>query len=60
MRSIFKTKLLIYQSKVNIDEKILSGNIPHLIDPEIRKMLVKGKFRNKNSTFHSGQCFTFY
>ena len=30
MRPIFKTKLLIYQSKANLDEKILFGNITHL------------------------------
>ena len=58
MRPIFKNELFIYQSKVNLDEKILFGSIPHLTDPEIRKMLVKGMFGNKNSTFHSGpfQC----
>ena len=49
---IFKTEKLIYQSKVNLDEKILLGNIPHLIDPEIRQMLVEGMLWNKNSTFH--------
>ena len=41
-RPIFQTEMLLYQSKVNLDEKILFGSIPHLIDPEIRKMLVKG------------------
>ena len=50
MRPIFKTKMLIYQSRVNLDEKVLFGNISHLIDPGIRKMLVKGMFGNK--TFH--------
>ena len=54
MCRIFKTEMFIYQSKVNLDEKILFGSIPHLADPEIRKMLVKGMFWNKNSTFHSG------
>ena len=51
---IFKTEMLIYQPKVNLDEKILSGNISHFIDPESRRMLVKCMFRNKDSTFHSG------
>ena len=37
-----------------LNEKILFGSVPHLTDPEIRKMLVKGMFGNKNSTFHSG------
>ena len=27
---IFKTKMLIYQSKANLDEKILFGKITHL------------------------------
>ena len=35
----FKTKMLIYQSKANLDEKILFGKITHYLDPEIRKML---------------------
>ena len=59
MRPIFKTKLLIYQSKVNLDEQILSANIPHLVDQEIWEMLVKSMFGNKDSTFHSDQRFTF-
>ena len=55
MRPIFKTEIFIYLSKVNLDENILIGSIPHLTDPEIRKMLVKGMIGNNNSTFHSGQ-----
>ena len=31
----------------------------HLIDPGIRKMLVKGMHGYKSSTFHSGPLFTF-
>ena len=46
--------MFIFQSKVNLDEKILFGSIPHLTDIEIRKKLVKDMFGNKNSTFHSG------
>ena len=53
-RPIFKTEMFIYQSKVNLDKEILLGSIPHLTDREIRKMLGKGMFGNKNSTFHSG------
>ena len=30
MRPIFKTEMLIYQSKANLDEKILFGNITYL------------------------------
>ena len=54
MRPMFKTEMLIYHSKANLDEKILFGSILHLTNPEIRKMLVKGMFGNRNSTFHSG------
>ena len=54
MRPIFKTEMLIYQSKANLDEKILFGKITHHLDPEIRKMLVNGKFGNEDSTFQSG------
>ena len=54
MRPIFKTEMFIYQSKVNLDEKILFSSIPHLTGPEIRKMLVKVMSGNKNSTFYSG------
>ena len=39
--------MFIYQSKVNLDDKIFFGNIHHLTDPEIRKMLVKGIIGNK-------------
>ena len=37
IRLIFKTKMLIYQSKVNLDVKILFDNIIHHIDLEMRK-----------------------
>ena len=50
----FKTTMLIFQSKANLDEKILFGKITHRLDPEIREMLVRGMSRIKNSTFHSG------
>ena len=46
MKPIFKTEMSIYQLKANLDEKILFGKITHHLDPEIRKMLVNGKFRN--------------
>ena len=54
MRPIFETKLLIYQSKANLDVKILFGNITHLIDLEIWEILEKGLFGDQDSTFHSG------
>ena len=46
MRPIFKTEMLIYQSKANLDEKILFGKITDHLDSEIRKILVNGKFGN--------------
>ena len=54
MRLIFKIEMLICQSKVNLDDKILFGNITHHSDPEIRKMLVRGMFWNNDSSFHYG------
>ena len=51
---ILKTKLLSYQSKANLDEKILFLEVTHYPDPEIRKMPVRGMFGNIDSTFHSG------
>ena len=49
MGPIFKTKMLIYQSKANLNVKILFGKITHYLDPEIRKVLVlvNGKFGNE-------------
>ena len=54
MLPIFKTEMFICQSKINLDESISFGNIPHLTDLEVRKMLVQGMLRHKNSTFHFG------
>ena len=50
----FETKMLIYQSKANLDGKIFFGNITHLMDPKIRKMLEKGLLGHKDSISHSG------
>ena len=54
MLPIFKTKVLIYHSKVDLDDKILFGSIPHLTSLEMRKMLERGMFGSNSSTFHSG------
>ena len=51
---MFTIKMLIYQSKANLDQKILFGKITHHLDPEIWKMLINGKFGNEDPTFHSG------
>ena len=32
-RPIFKTEIIIYQSKVNLDKKNMFGKITHLLDP---------------------------
>ena len=37
MWPIFKTKLLIFHSNANLDEKILFDKITHHLDPEMRK-----------------------
>ena len=47
MGSIFKTELLIYHSKANLDEKILFDKFTHHLDPEIRKMSVRGLYGNR-------------
>ena len=54
VRPIFKTKMFIYQSKANLDEKTLFGKNIHHLDPELRKMLVRCILGNEDSTFHSG------
>ena len=53
MWPLFQTKLLIFQSKANLDEKILFGKITHHVVQEITKMLARGMFVNGNSTFRS-------
>ena len=47
MSSIFKTKMLIYQSKANLDEKIFFSKIKHLQDPTTIKVLVRGLYGNR-------------
>ena len=50
----FETKMSnCFQSKANLDVKILFGKITHHLDPENRKMLVRA-YLNEDSTFHSG------
>ena len=45
---LLKNKILIYQSKANLDMKILFGKITHLIDPKIRKTLERSLYGNQN------------
>ena len=47
MRPIFKSEFLIYQSKANLDEKILFGKVTHHLDLEIRKLPVRGLYGNR-------------
>ena len=54
MWRIFETNTSTYQSKADLDVNILFGNIIHLIEPEIRKILEKCFFGNQYSKFHSG------
>ena len=51
---IFKTEMLIYHLKADLDEKIVFDKILHHLDQGISKMLVRGMFEDKDSTFHSG------
>ena len=44
MLPIFKIEVLIYESKANLDQKILFGKITHLQDPTVRKMPVRGLY----------------
>ena len=60
MRPMFKTKILILQSKGNLYEKILYGKITHLVGQELSKMLVGGMFGNGSSTFRFGPLSTCY
>ena len=45
-----KTEMLIFQPKANLDEKILVVKITYHLDLEIRKMPVRGFYRNQK--FH--------
>ena len=52
-RLIFKTELLVYQAKANLDVKFF-GKITHLLYQTMRKMLVRSLCGLENSTFHAG------
>ena len=51
---LYITKILFFQSKAYLDEKILFGKISHHLDPEIRKLLVRRMFGNGTTIFHPG------
>ena len=48
MWPIFKTKMFIFHSKANFDEKILFVKITYLEAPKIRKIALKGLYRNRD------------
>ena len=60
MWSIFKIRMLIFQSMAKLVKKILFGKITHHLDPEIREMMERGMFGSGNSTFQFGSLFTYY
>ena len=47
---MFKTEMLMYQSKANLDVKFLFGKITHLSDPKIRRMPLRSLYENQE--FH--------
>ena len=55
---IFKTEILIWQSNANLHVKILFGKITHLLDPVIRKMLIRCLHGPQHSMFDSNAWFT--
>ena len=55
MWPIFKTEMLIYESKANLGEGFSSVKSTHHLAPEIRTMLLKDLYGNESSTFHLGQ-----
>ena len=50
---IFEIKMMICQSKANLDVKILFGRIPCHLNPVIREMLVRGFHGHESSNFDS-------
>ena len=53
-RPILRNEMLFYQSKENIDQKILFREITHYLDPETKKMVEMRVFGKKDSTIHFG------
>ena len=47
MWPIFKTIMLIYQSKAYLDEKIVCGKITHFDDPTNEKVPLRGLYGNR-------------
>ena len=47
---MLKAKMLSFQSKANLDKKMLFAKITHHFDLEIRKTLIRGMSGNRNHT----------
>ena len=58
--SMFEFKLLIHHSKVDLDVKMLFGNITHVYDPTIGKMSARCFYGSSNSTLHAGPLFVWH
>ena len=58
MRPTFKTEMLVYQSRANLDEKSLFGKIAHHLGSEIRKILVNGKFEDSLGFESLATCYS--
>ena len=54
MRLIFKTKMLMYQSKANLDEKNFFVKSHVVMTQQLEKCLEGVRMGIENSTFHSG------
>ena len=54
MRLIFINEMSIYQSKANLDEKILFGEITHHFGPRNKENVGKQQVCKQDSTIHSG------
>ena len=57
MQLIFKTVMLICQSKAMLDVDILFSKVAHHLNLRIKKVLVRGFHGNKTCAFDHGQWF---
>ena len=60
MWPIFKTDILLCQSKLNLDEKILFGKIIYHLDLKLEKCMQEVCMGFENSTFHFGPIFIWH
>ena len=50
MRMVLKTAMFVYQSKPNLDVKVVFGKITHHFRPIVRKMLLKSSMGTRMSS----------